>query len=143
MTRVRPSYWMSSSMALWAVVSALTVLSKNLTGLLLLHFFLGGVEAPHYSGELYLLSIFYTTKEITTHISILYTSNILATALAGLIALGIFEMRGVAGLPGWNGCSSSGASSHPSSPSPWFSPSRMTLSTFAGSRQRRKRLLTN
>lgn len=43
-TRLRPSYYMSSCMALWAVVSALTALSKDFTGLLLTRFFLGVVE---------------------------------------------------------------------------------------------------
>lgn len=32
-TRVRPSYYMASAMALWAVVSALTALSKDFAGL--------------------------------------------------------------------------------------------------------------
>ncbi|KAK4496906.1 hypothetical protein PRZ48_011355 [Zasmidium cellare] len=100
-TRLRPSYYMSSCMALWAVVSALTALSKNFTGLLLTRFFLGVVEAPYYPGALYLLGIFYTRKEIATRISILYTGNILATAFAGLIAAGIFKMDGMGGLAGW------------------------------------------
>lgn len=100
-TRVRPSYYMSACMALWAVVSALTALSKDFTGLLLTRFFLGIVEAPYYPGALYLLGIFYTRKEIATRISILYTGNILATAFAGLIAAGIFKMDGMGGLSGW------------------------------------------
>lgn len=101
LTRVRPSYYMSGFMALWAVVSTLTAVSQNFTGLLLTRFFLGVTEAPYYPGALFMLSIFYTRKEIATRISILYTGNILATAFAGLIALGIFEMDGVAGLAGW------------------------------------------
>lgn len=48
-----------------------------------------------------MLSLFYTRKEIATRISILYTGNILATAFAGLIAAGIFQMDGAAGLSGW------------------------------------------
>lgn len=100
-TRVRPSYYMSAGMALWAIVSALTALSKDFTGLLLTRFFLGIVEAPYYPGALYLLGIFYTRKEIATRISILYTGNILATAFAGLIAAGIFKMDGMGGLAGW------------------------------------------
>lgn len=101
LTRVRPSYYMSGFMALWAVVSTLTAVSQNFTGLLLTRFFLGVTEAPYYPGALFMLSIFYTRKEIATRISILYTGNILATAFAGLIALGIFEMDGMAGLAGW------------------------------------------
>lgn len=38
---------------------------------------------------------------MATRISILYTGNILATAFAGLIALGIFELSGKAGITGW------------------------------------------
>ena len=48
-----------------------------------------------------MLSIFYTRKEIATRISILYTGNILATAFAGLIAIGIFKLDGAVNLAGW------------------------------------------
>ena len=100
-TRLRISWYMGGFMALWAVVSTLTALAKDFKGLLLTRFFLGITEAPYYPGALYMLSIFYTRKEIATRISILYTGNILATAFAGLIALGIFQMGGMAGLSGW------------------------------------------
>ena len=60
LTRVRPSYYMASCMALWAVVSALTALSTDFKGLLLTRFFLGVVEAPYYPGALYILGIFYS-----------------------------------------------------------------------------------
>jgi len=107
------------AMVLWAIVSTLTGISKDFKGLLATRFFLGVTEAPFYpyvfppslfsrvsiltpsSGALYLLSIFYTRKEVATRISILYTGNILSTAFAGLIAVGIFKMDGVAGLEGW------------------------------------------
>ncbi|RSL83608.1 hypothetical protein CEP52_016669 [Fusarium oligoseptatum] len=68
--RVRPSIYMSICMMGWAVVSACTALAKNYTGLVLLRFFLGVAEAPFYPGALYLLSIFYTRKEIATRLSI-------------------------------------------------------------------------
>ncbi|KAM0326710.1 hypothetical protein ACHAQA_006583 [Verticillium albo-atrum] len=100
-TRVRPSYWMASCMTVWAIISGLTAISRNYTGLLLTRFFLGITEAPYYPGALYILATFYTRKELATRISILYTGNILATAFAGLIALGIFEMHGMAGISGW------------------------------------------
>jgi MFS family permease len=100
-TRVRPSWLMGGFMIAWAIVSALTALANNFTGLLLTRFFLGVVEAPYYPGALYMLSIFYTRKELATRISILYSGNILATAFAGLIAAGVFKMDGMAGLTGW------------------------------------------
>ncbi|KAH7001142.1 major facilitator superfamily domain-containing protein [Ilyonectria destructans] len=101
MTRIRPSLFMSGSMTLWAVVSTLTAVAKDFKGLLLTRFFLGVTEAPFYPGALYILSIFYTRKEIATRISILFTANICGTAFAGLIAIGVFQMGGVAGLSGW------------------------------------------
>lgn len=89
-------------MMLWAVVSALTAVSKDFIGLLLTRFFLGLTEAPYYPGAVYVLSLFYTRKEIATRIAILYTGNILATAFAGLIAAGIFHgLDEVQGLAGW------------------------------------------
>lgn len=76
LTRCRPSYYMAACMALWAVVSGLTALSTNFTGLLLTRFFLGVVEAPFYPGALYILGIFYSESNIiptrhvqTNHIS--------------------------------------------------------------------------
>ncbi|KAK6329941.1 hypothetical protein TWF718_003368 [Orbilia javanica] len=102
LTRTKPSAYMAIMMMLWAVVSALTAMSKDFTGLLLTRFFLGLTEAPFYPGAVYILSIFYTRKEIATRIAILYTGNILATAFAGLIAAGIFHgLDDVAGIAGW------------------------------------------
>jgi MFS family permease len=100
-TRVRPSLWMSACMAVWAIISLLTAFSRNYIGLLMTRFTLGITEAPYYPGALYILATFYTRKELATRISILYTGNILATAFAGLIALGIFKMHGMAGFAGW------------------------------------------
>ncbi|QGI65184.1 hypothetical protein CEK26_009135 [Fusarium fujikuroi] len=102
LTRTRPSRYMGIMMMLWAIVSALTAVAKDFKGLLLTRFFLGLTEAPYYPGAVYLLSIFYTRKEVATRIAILYTGNILATAFAGLIAAGIFHgLDDVAGLAGW------------------------------------------
>lgn len=101
LTRIRPSWYMATAMGLWAIVSTLTAVAKDFKGLFLTRFFLGVTEAPYYPGALYMLSIFYTRKEIATRISILYTGNILATAFAGLIAIGIFKLDGAAGQSGW------------------------------------------
>ncbi|KAK4506158.1 hypothetical protein PRZ48_004123 [Zasmidium cellare] len=76
-------------------------ITHNFVGLLLTRFFLGICEAPFYPGALYMLSIFYTKKEVATRMSVLFTGSICGVAFAGLIAIGIFEMEGVAGLAGW------------------------------------------
>lgn len=47
LTRVRPSIYMASFAALWAIVSALTALANDFKGLFLTRFFLvsiGGVQ---------------------------------------------------------------------------------------------------
>lgn len=102
LTRVRPSWWMGSFMVGWAVVSALTALADDYVSIVLTRFFLGAVEAPFYPGALYLLSIFYTRKELATRISVLYSGNIFASAFSGLIAAGVFNgLDGAMGLKGW------------------------------------------
>ncbi|KAH7375507.1 MFS transporter [Plectosphaerella cucumerina] len=101
-TRIQPGIYMSSWMVVWAGVSAATAAVHNFGGLVACRFFLGITEAPFYPGATYMLSIFYTRKEVASRIAILYCAQILATGLSGLIAAGIFEgMSGVAGLSGW------------------------------------------
>ncbi|KAL4863451.1 hypothetical protein BDV12DRAFT_206453 [Aspergillus spectabilis] len=102
--KVRPSIYMSVCMASWAIVSACTALTTSYGGLVAVRFFLGITEAPFYPGALFLLSLFYTRKEIALRISILYSGNIVATSLSGLIALATFEtLDGKHGLKGWQG----------------------------------------
>lgn len=99
---IRPSLYLSVCMMGWAVVSACTALAKNYTDLVVIRFFLGVAEAPFYPGAIYMLSIFYTRKEIATRLSILYTGNILATSFSGLIAAAVFNtIDGAHGIDGW------------------------------------------
>ncbi|RYP03216.1 hypothetical protein DL764_005297 [Monosporascus ibericus] len=90
------------NMLVWAAVSACTALVHNFGGLVACRFMLGITEAPFYPGATYMLSIFYTRKEVASRIAILYCAQILATGVSGLIAAGIFEgMHGLSGLAGW------------------------------------------
>ncbi|KAI4617781.1 hypothetical protein J4E83_006113 [Alternaria metachromatica] len=88
-TRIRPGIYMSSWMFIWAIVSACTALVQNFGGLVACRFFLGITEAPFYPGATYMLSIFYTRKEVATRIALLYCAQILATGFSGLIAAGV------------------------------------------------------
>ncbi|RXG50457.1 hypothetical protein VDGE_09088 [Verticillium dahliae] len=101
-TKVNPGIYMSSWMVVWAAVSACTALVNNFAGLVACRFFLGITEAPFYPGATYMLSIFYTRKEVATRIAVLYCAQILATGFSGLIAAGVFEgLDDVRGLEGW------------------------------------------
>lgn len=89
-------------MMAWAVTSAMTSLCRSYEGLVLTRFFLGVAEAPYYPGAIYMLSLFYTRKEIATRLSILYSGNIFATSFSGLIAAATFKtLDGAHGLAGW------------------------------------------
>lgn len=101
MTRINPPLFLSCLMLTWAILSICTAFAGNYTGLILVRFFLGVVEAPYYPGALLIISNFYTRTEVATRIAILYTGNILATAFAGLIAAGIFQLDDVKGYAGW------------------------------------------
>ena len=100
-TRIKPGIYMSSWMLVWAVVSACTALVQNFGGMVACRFFLGITEAPFYPGATYMLSIFYTRREVATRIALLYCAQILATAFSGLIAAAVFQMDGLRGLAGW------------------------------------------
>ncbi|KAJ0299762.1 hypothetical protein COL516b_008879 [Colletotrichum fioriniae] len=63
---------------------------------------LGLTEAPFYSGACYLVSLFYTRKEVATRLAVFYTGNLLASSFSGLIAAGVFAgLDGRNGLAGW------------------------------------------
>ncbi|TID13414.1 major facilitator superfamily transporter [Venturia nashicola] len=102
LTRMRPSLYLPLSMILCALVTGLTALCHDFKSLLLQRFFQGITATPMYPGALYLLSVFYTRKEIGTRMTIIYTNNMVATACTGLIAAPIFsELGGKHGLAGW------------------------------------------
>lgn len=59
-------------------------------------------KSQFYPGALFLLSLFYTKKEIATRMAIFYTGNMIASSFAGLIAAGVFAgLDGLRGLAGW------------------------------------------
>lgn len=101
-TRVRPSLYIAGWTALWSCISASTAATHNYGQLIAVRFCLGIVEAPFFPGAMFLLSSYYTRKELAFRTAIFYSGVILATAFAGLIAAGIFAgLDGVRGLAGW------------------------------------------
>lgn len=83
MTRLRPSLYLPFSMIVCGVVTGLTALCHDFKGLVLQRFFQGLIAAPLYPGALYMLSIFYTRKEIGTRMTIVYTNNLIASGCSG------------------------------------------------------------
>ncbi|PVH81135.1 MFS general substrate transporter [Cadophora sp. DSE1049] len=102
LTRVRPSLYMPFWVCVWSCISAATAGTHNFKGLVAVRFFLGVAEAPFFPGAFYLLSCWYTKKELALRTAVLYSGLVLATAFSGLLAAGIFAgLDQARGLAGW------------------------------------------
>ncbi|KAH8674464.1 putative MFS transporter [Tricladium varicosporioides] len=101
LNRVKPAWYMAGFTFAWAIVSTLTCIVKDYHGMLAARFMLGVTEAPFYPGALYMISQFYTRKEVATRMAVFYTGNMLASSFSGLIAAGVFS--GLDGKHGWSG----------------------------------------
>lgn len=89
-------------MIVWGIVSGTTALVQNFTGLVVVRFFLGFVEAPYFPGALFLLSSWYTRKELALRTSILYAGSLLSGGFGGLIGAGVQSgLDGALGIPSW------------------------------------------
>jgi MFS family permease len=103
----------------WSCVSAATAGVKSFSGLIAVQFFLGFVEAPFFPGvsliildietcrpdlsqAFYLLSCWYTRKDLALRTAVLYSGLTVATAFSSLIAAGNFAgLDGARGHTGW------------------------------------------
>lgn len=101
-TRVRPSIYLPVCMILWGFMSGLTAVVHNFTGLVLVRFCLGFVEAPYFPGALFLLSAWYTREELALRGSILYAGSLISGGFGGLIGAGVQSgLDNVYGIASW------------------------------------------
>ncbi|EFQ35954.1 major facilitator superfamily transporter [Colletotrichum graminicola M1.001] len=99
---VRPSLYLPCCAIVWSGVSASMAGVRNYNGLVACRVILGLCEAPLLPGAIYLMSCWYTRKEIALRTAILYTGLVLAMASSGLIATGVYEgLEGSQGMAGW------------------------------------------
>ncbi|KAI1261479.1 MFS transporter [Xylariaceae sp. FL1019] len=102
LTRVRPSIYLPVTMALWGVVSASTAAVEDFHELVVSRFFLGLLEAPFFPGALFLLSSWYTPRELATRTAVLYAGSLLSGGFGGLVGAGVeYGLSGVRGLESW------------------------------------------
>ncbi|KAK2608874.1 hypothetical protein QQS21_002587 [Conoideocrella luteorostrata] len=98
----RPSLYISCSMLTWGLVSTLCGNVKNFTGMVIIRFFLGFVEAAFLPGALLILSKWYTRRELTTRNAILFCGNLISNAFSALVGAGVLSnMDGVLGHAAW------------------------------------------
>ncbi|KAK2014194.1 MFS general substrate transporter [Colletotrichum eremochloae] len=101
-TRVRPGLYLPTCAILWSGVSAATAAVTSPGQLFAVQFVLGIIEAPLFPGAVYLMSCWYTRRELALRTAVLYSGLVLAQAFSGLIAAGVFSgMSGAAGVAGW------------------------------------------
>ncbi|RGP65252.1 hypothetical protein FSPOR_7386 [Fusarium sporotrichioides] len=97
----RPSVYLGILCVCWGIVMTCTGLVQNFGGLMATRVLLGVFEAGFFPGAIYLCSYWYMPKDLSTRISYFYCASALSGAFSGLLAAGIAEMDGVAGLEGW------------------------------------------
>ncbi|KAF7562468.1 hypothetical protein G7046_g1665 [Stylonectria norvegica] len=98
----RPSLYISCAMLIWGLVSTLSGNAKNFTGMVLIRFFLGFIEAAFLPGALLILSKWYTRRELTTRNAILFCGNLISNAFSALVGAGVLSnMQGTLGHAAW------------------------------------------
>jgi len=99
--RVKPSRLLPAWVAIWGVVTTLSGLVQNFSGLVAIRFFLGLCEGGLLPGIILYLSTLYKRHELQQRVGIFYASASLSGAFGGLLATAITKMDGIGGLAGW------------------------------------------
>jgi len=98
----RPSLYIGGCVIGWGLVSAMTGVTHSFTGILVCRVFIGLPEAAFYPGSTYLLSRWYTRKELAFRAAVLYVGLLVSNAFGSLIAAGILaNMQGTLGIAAW------------------------------------------
>ncbi|KAH8202427.1 hypothetical protein TruAng_003412 [Truncatella angustata] len=101
-TRVRPSWYLGIAMTIWGTISASQAAAHSFGGLIACRFFLGFAEAPFFPGAIFLMSSWYTRKELTHRIAWFYAGSSLANAFGGLLGAAVLgNLSGAHGISGW------------------------------------------
>jgi MFS family permease len=85
----------------WGVVMIGMGFVKNFGQLAALRVILGILEAGFFPGSVYLLSTWYSRYDMHKRYSVFYFIGSMASALAGILAFGLSQMKGLQGLNGW------------------------------------------
>lgn len=98
----RPSFYISACVILWGITSALTGITRNFADVLACRILLGLPEAAFFPGCMYLLSRWYTRKELGLRTAIFYAGMLISYAFGSLWAAAILgTMEGALGIAAW------------------------------------------
>lgn len=93
--------WLPILMFAWGIVTFCQMFIKSRPAFYALRFLLASFEAGFIPGAAFYLGQFYTRKEMALRYALLWASNSIAGALAGVLALGLLSLKGRGGLHGW------------------------------------------
>ncbi|KAI0378181.1 major facilitator superfamily domain-containing protein [Hypomontagnella monticulosa] len=99
--RLGPKIWFPVIVCAWGLITTLTCLVNNYGSYVVIRLVLGLSEAGLYPGSYFILSMWYTPKELATRMAIFYGANTAAGAFGGVIAYGVGNLDGVNGWRAW------------------------------------------
>jgi len=86
----RPSIYLPVCIIIWGLISTVFYRVENFGEAVAARFFLGIVEAAFFPGALFLLSKWYTKRELALRTAILYCGSLISNAFGPMIAAGVF-----------------------------------------------------
>ncbi|KAF5381185.1 hypothetical protein D9757_007894 [Collybiopsis confluens] len=99
---LRPSVYIGACVSVWGLISLLTGVTHSYGGIVATRLFIGIPEAAFYPGVIYLMSRWYTKKELAFRSAILYGGLLISNAFGSLMAAGILaNMEGKLGIRAW------------------------------------------
>jgi len=98
---IGPRKFLSIIVLLWGAVMIGFGFVKSWQTMAILRVILGGLEAGFYPGCVYLLSTWYPRFELQKRNAVFYLIGSMASAFAGILAYGLMQLNGRAGLSGW------------------------------------------
>lgn len=99
--RLGPKIWFPVIVTAWGLVTTLTSQVSSYGGFIVIRLVLGITEAGLYPGSYFILSMWYTPKELATRMAIFYGANTAAGAFGGVIAYGVGNLDGAMGWRAW------------------------------------------
>jgi len=98
----RPSLYIGLCVVVWGLTSTMTGVTQSYGGILATRLCIGIPESAFYPGTIYLLSRWYTKKELAFRSAILYAGLMMSNAFGPLMAAGILaNMEGKLGIRAW------------------------------------------
>ncbi|PHH82782.1 hypothetical protein CDD82_4856 [Ophiocordyceps australis] len=99
--KLGPRWFLGSITLAWGAVMVGNAFSNNWQTMAGLRVLIGLFEAGYFPGAVYLLSTWYTRFDMQKRYTLFYGVGCIAASLGGILALGLSQMNGIAGLSGW------------------------------------------